>query len=223
MKKDDLDGFKREDRSTIVIDLTKGIDHIWNDINSKCRADIRKAEKEPIETNIDDNYENFIELNRRFRNIKGLDSNEFSLDYMKKYCTLLSAKFDGKTVAGILFISDGTRMRGLIAANARLDSPMAKQANIAKINRLLWWEAIRYGREKGISLFDMGGYYTGPEPNIQLEGVNEFKRRFGGTVIGDYYYTKNYTYKVRLAKETLSLIQWVKRPFNKYASHKVDP
>lgn len=202
----DLPGFDREDRSTIVVDLRKGIDQVWTGINSKCRSDIKKAEKDNFRISIDDRYEDFIGLNRSFRDLKGLDEHEFSLDFMKRYCTLFTAERDGQLLGGILFLKDDSCLLGLISATRRLDADRDLRADIARMNRLLWWEAIKHGSEGGLATLDMGGYYTGTEPDPQKEGVNEFKRRFGGTVIGDYIYRKDYTLKMKLVRKTSHLV-----------------
>jgi hypothetical protein len=110
----DLDGFQRDDRSTIVIDLSKGIETIWNNMNSKCRSEIKKAEKGDVEVVVNKDHEAFAELNQKFRSLKGLDRNEFTPEFMKSYCTLFLALSGGEPIGGILFISDGIKPLDLL-------------------------------------------------------------------------------------------------------------
>jgi len=56
--------FTREEWTNAIIDLKKGEDKIWSNMASKCRADIRKAEKDDIQTYVNQNLEEFIQLNR---------------------------------------------------------------------------------------------------------------------------------------------------------------
>lgn len=209
------DGFKLNDFTcfedqTIIIDLSKGEDVVWSGMASKCRSDIRKAQREDFEIALNSNCEEFIDLMNRFRASKALDPLPEPQAFMDQICsplpsyfTLFTAKQGGELVAGVLFIRDNKEMMGMIAASKRLEVEKEKRAIIASVDRLLWWEAIKYGIDQGLDILDMGGYFKGSpqcQKDLTLEGVSEFKRRFGGQVVPRYQYKKDYTYKIKLAR-----------------------
>lgn len=197
----DLPGFTREDRATIVVDLTKGAEKVWGEIAPKCRTAIRRSEKEGIEVTMDRDHQEFLRLNEEFRSEKGLDHNTFPLDFMEAHGKLFLARENGALLSGILFLEDDRRILGVLAASRRLEVDRAKGTAIANANRLLWWSAMEHAMEGGLETMDMGGYYVGKEPNPQMEGINEFKRRFGGKVVDSYVYRKDYTRRIRIARE----------------------
>ena len=195
----DMPGFLRKDLATIEIDLTKDIDHVWSMLNSKCRSGIRRAEKDGVIIHMDQGHEVFLKLNDEFRTMKGLDHHTFPIAFAKEKGKLFIAEMNGEIISGILFLNDGNTLLGMISASRRMDTENGALRNISNANRLLWWSAIDYAKESGLDQVDMGGYYIGSEPNPQAEGINEFKRRFGGEVIRSYEYRKDYTFKIRMA------------------------
>ena len=195
----DMPGFLREDRATIEIDLARDLDQLWSKVSSKCRSGIRRAEKDGVVVHMDRGHEEFLKLNEEFRAVKGLDHNTFPLGFTKEKGKLFIAEMNGEMVGGVLFLNDERTLLGVISASRRLDVEGDNRCNISNANRLLWWSAIEYGKENGLERVDMGGYYVGSEPNPQAEGINEFKRRFGGEVVNSYEYRRDYTFKIRMA------------------------
>ncbi len=209
-KKVDLDGFERKDLATIVIDLNQGLDAVWNGFSSKCRSAIRKAEKEGVEIRIDQDHEGFIRLNESFRDDKGLTPDSRSPEFMKKNGVLITAHLGGELISGVFFITDSKNILGLLAASKRLEVDDAMRPMIANANRLVFWEGMKYGKEKGMEMYDLGGYYVGTEPDPEKERINEFKRRFGGKIVEDFNYQKDYSLKIRMARKARGSLQWVR-------------
>lgn len=196
----EMPGFQREDRATIVIDLARDMDELWSKVSSKCRSGIRRAEGDGVIIHMDRDHEAFLRLNEEFRAVKGLDHNTFPLSFTQEKGRLFIAEMDGEMVGGVLFLDDGKTLLGLLSASRRLDVEDGRRCDVSNANRLIWWRAIEYAKENGLEQVDMGGYYIGSEPNPQAEGINEFKRRFGGEVISSYEYRKDYTLKIRMAR-----------------------
>jgi hypothetical protein len=199
-KKVDLAGFTCYDFSTLVIDLTQGLDAIWANLSSDCRRQIRRAQKNDIKVNINKNFIEFYEMSKAFRQRKGLDGHIVNPEFMKKYGTLLTAEVEDEVVTGIFFLNDQYNFRGLTSASKRLDVSHEKAIMIGSASRLLWWEGIRYAFEKGMKEVDMGGYYTGPNINDPRQGVNNFKKNFGGQLVTRYDYEKVYSRINKLAR-----------------------
>jgi hypothetical protein len=190
----DLKGFTKREFTTLMIDLTRDLDAIWRNMSrTSCRERIKKAVKEGVKVRIDEGYEDFAEIHQRLRMAKGLPVHEMNTDFLKKYGTLFVSVIDGEIMGGQFFLRDDRHMRWLFNASRRLESGDAQASVIGAANRLLAWNAIQHGKNAGIETFDLGGYYTGEEPDPQMEGVNYFKSRFGGEIVTLYIYEKDYS------------------------------
>lgn len=200
--KDDvkLDGFKQTPQGTIIIDLSKGEDHVWSSMNRTNRHAINKAQKEGIKIRRNQDYAEYIELNNKFRELKKLMPVSFPLDFIKNKCLLLTAELNGEIISGNLLPMDGTHMLWLLGASKRLDADKQLATQISMANRLLVWEAIQYGLENGVTSLDMGGYVEGADPSSSEGGVNDFKSRFGGEIVHYFNYQKEYSLKVKVGR-----------------------
>ncbi len=91
-----------------------------------------------------------------------------------------------------------TRARQLIAISPHKAVPdIAWRNAISRANRLAHWHNFLTFRERGISYFDFGGWYPG-STDIQLLGMNAFKRGFGGQVVREFDCEEPVTLKGRL-------------------------
>jgi len=188
----DLPGFKREEFTTLVIDLTRSLEDIWRDLNDTCRNNISQARRSMAKMKINEHYSEICEMNDVFRVQKGVDVTHVSVDFMKKYGTLFVAELDGKIVAGRFYFDDSDHFRTLVSVSNRLSVEKSQARLIGNINRWLTWESLVYAKEHGIKIFDLGGFYTGNVPDPQKEAINKFKKSFGGTLVTYYHYRKDY-------------------------------
>jgi len=198
----DVPGFVRRDFTTIAIDLTQDEDRLWKGIDFWTRKKINKADNKGVEVMIDCHHEEFYDIYRAFRREKGLVPYSLDPAFMKTYGTLFVASLDGEIVAGHFFLSDGHHIRGLITGSKRLEADRYRANIIGYANRLIVWEAMKYARQKGIREYDMGGYYTGPAGDEQMERINAYKASFGGSVTTRYHYEKSYSRLFSLAQQT---------------------
>lgn len=190
----DIAGFRRAEFNTLVIDLTRDIEEIWEDMHeSSCRYAIKRAERDGVKIKVGQGFEDFVRISRRFRRAKGLARENDGVDFYKKYGVLFTAESNGETLAGQFYLKDEDNMRWLIGTSKRLEASREKATLIGNANRLLVWEAIKYAKDKGIKEFDMGGYYLGNVKNEEKERINFFKRSFGGKPTTNYIYQKNYS------------------------------
>jgi lipid II:glycine glycyltransferase (peptidoglycan interpeptide bridge formation enzyme) len=202
----DLKDFTKEEFSTLIIDLTQELDQIWGNMSKYNRRDINKAKKNGFEIEINRNYEEFYEINSQFRENKGIGSFSIPIEFMKKYGTLFTAEFNGKIIGGHFYLEDENNMSCVIGSTSRLGVSKEEARLMGDANRLLLWEAITYAKNKGIKEFDLGGYYTGKEPDPQKESINKFKDSFGGQLTTHYIYQKNYSKIYKLARNAHQLI-----------------
>jgi lipid II:glycine glycyltransferase (peptidoglycan interpeptide bridge formation enzyme) len=195
-----------------VIDLTQELDQIFMEMSASYRKAIRRAEKNGIVVKNSTNYDVFYAINQRFRKQKKLSSYDGGVDvtYMEKYGTLFTAEIEGEIVAGYLDLEDEKNIRGLIGASLRFEADKDKMRSIADANKLMTWEEIKYAKAKGLTEYDMGGYYTGTEKDEEKERINYFKQGFGGKVVTHYIYQKDYSVAYKMAKSTHKIIQKMK-------------
>jgi lipid II:glycine glycyltransferase (peptidoglycan interpeptide bridge formation enzyme) len=197
----DMPGFIRKDFVTPVIDLTQDEEKLWENIDHMVRRKkINRAYNNGIEVKVNERYEEFHEIDAEFRRNKGLPASFIDTDYIKKYGTLLVAMLDDKVIGGEVFLEDKDHIRGLISASRRFTDDQHWNNIVGYGNRLIIWESIKYAKAKGIKEYDMGGYYTGTDKALELEGVNRFKMSFGPQLVTKYNYLKNYSRVFDLAR-----------------------
>lgn len=194
----DLIDIYKQEYTTLIIDLTQDLDQIWGDMSQSSRRSINKAIKDGINIKRNENYDGFIQIVKRFRKEKGLKPIRLTTDFMKKHATLFVAEFNREIICGQLYLEDEDNICWHIGASERLTSSAEKAKLIAKANRLIVWEAIKYSKDKGIKEFDLGGCQVGNNDSSKAED-STFKKRFGGKVAKRYYYLKSYSKISKLA------------------------
>ena len=205
-----LKGFICTEQNTLVIDLNKNLDEIWNNMEKKsCRNRIIKAKELGIKIKLNQNYEEFNDINRSFLKDKGLPKSSIDVEFMKKYGTLFVAEFDREIINGRFYLSDENNIRGLISASKRLTANESMKKVMGLGNRLIVWEAIKYAKEKGIKEYDFGGYYLSKIRDEQKEKINFFKKGFGGELTTHYNYKKDYSAIYKLTKKILNKKQLI--------------
>lgn len=189
-----IEGFSKKEFTTLIINLTSDLDTIWKNMSkSSCRYSINKAIKDEVDIKLNQNYEEFLNINRQFRKNKGIGKYSLNTNFMQKYGTLFIAKHRGECIGGQLYIEDKDTIRWLIGASKRLNVSKEEATLIGNANRLMIWEAIKYAKNRNIKEFDFGGYYTGIQPDRQKEDINKFKKSFGGELVTRYNYQKDYS------------------------------
>lgn len=214
----DVKGFSREEFTTLVIDLTQDLDTIRKNMDRLSRRSIEYAKKEGIIVRMNQEYEKFYDINAEFRKAKGLPPYNVEIEFMKKNGILFLAEYEGNILGGQYHLSDGKHIRFLLNSTKRLEETGKMRTIIGYANRLMIWEALCYAKECGMSSFDMGGYYTGKDPDPQKEGINKFKSTFGGHVVTHYNYQKDYSMVYYCARKILSLKYPLRRLFMKHGS-----
>lgn len=88
-------------------------------------------------------------------------------------------------------------------------------------NHLLHWQAIKDAKQKGIRYFDFIGARINPQPGSKLEGIQKFKKYFGGELV------KGYLWKMPIRKFKYYFYIFLVRckyfiKFNKYKGDIID-
>ena len=205
-----IDGFRKEEFTTHIIDLNQDISQIWKNFGrSSARYAINRAVKDGISVEINKDYDKFIELNRSFRKKKHIGEQNIKKDYYEKNGVLFLAFHNKELLSGQFYVRDDKNIRWLIGASRRLEADNEKATMIGNANRFLVWSAINYAKSNNISEFDLGGYYTGKEDNPELERINKFKQSFGGVLAKRYNYHKIYSKKYKLAERIYNLKNFI--------------
>ena len=201
----DTPGFSRENFTTTVIDLTHDLDAIWGNMSkSSCRYAIKRAKRDGVKIKLNENFEEFYNINRSFRKSKGLSAGFDTVETMRKYGTLFVTEYGGQILAGQLYVEDKNNIRWLLGASKRLEVSKEEATLIGNANRLMIWEAINYAKQKGLREFDMGGISDTGE-NEPPDPVDAFKLSFGGRPDTKYIYRKDYSVLYKLIKR---VYQW---------------
>lgn len=171
-------GFYRRYTSILYLS-SKSENELWSSLSSNCRTRIRKARKNNLTVEIvDDNTQAFIDeyyiqLKEVFRRRSSAvpykkERVDRLFNFLKEKDMLLALRVknskDEPLACGI-FICDKKYMFLFGMASK------TKYLNLSP-NELLVWESIRIAKERGISVYDLGGLGTG--------GLGRFKNKFKG-------------------------------------------
>lgn len=166
-------------QATIVIDLTKTDDMLLTEMHSKCRYNIRLAEKKGVTVAQSNDIATFARLMESTAKRDGFQSHPtHSYDrFMRTLpgALLLLAEHEGRVVAGWLGVLRGKECTYYYGA-----SDHAYRALMAP--SLLQWRAMQYARERGARRYDLLGIDPPGGRVTAWANVTAFKTKFGGTV-----------------------------------------
>lgn len=175
----DVIGRVIEDRKTVAIDLDQSMDEVWkNEIHTKNRNVIRKAEKAGCTFVLDDKYEHlqkFVELYDSTMDKLSADGFYYFDDtyYDKLKCGITDSflgcvqNSEGQIISAAIFMYSGPYGHYHLSGSDR------KQLAVSPNNFLLWNAACELQR-RGVRLFHLGGGTNSAEDN----SLFLFKRRF---------------------------------------------
>ena len=167
-----------QDRKTIAIDLTNGIEATWmNEIHTKNRNVIKKGGKSGLEFIVDEGFiyiNEFEELYNSTMNKLGADDfYYFEHSYYERLRDSLNDRFlgivkhEGKVVAGAIFFYQKPYGHYHLAGS---DKSMLSLSP----NNFLLWEAAKELTNREVSYFHLGGGTDGSEDN----SLYQYKRKF---------------------------------------------
>ncbi len=187
----------------VLVDLNKGLDQIWADFSKNTKRYIRKGQKEFENVIVKKNPSNkelklfqslYIETMKKN---KASERYFFNFEFIKDHFDLLNARliycedFSGELgSAAIILESPNSISYHLGASNYKFkNSPL----------RLILWESIKFGKDKGYEFFNLGG---GLKKN---DSLFKFKSGFSNITskfyIGKIIFNKN-IYKSLVTPET---------------------
>ncbi|HXX74392.1 MAG TPA: FemAB family XrtA/PEP-CTERM system-associated protein [Nitrospiraceae bacterium] len=171
----------REDKVTMILDLTAGEAGIWNGLPAKVRNQVRKAEKCGLSTVVggpellEDFYRVFIV------NMRDLGSPVHALSFF----TSMAVGFGSQM--HVRLVRDGNKSIGGMISLCFKDTVLVPWASALREyfskcpNNLLYWHAIKDSCTRGFKSFDFGRSSLG-------SGTYEFKRQWGAQPVPLYWY-----------------------------------
>jgi lipid II:glycine glycyltransferase (peptidoglycan interpeptide bridge formation enzyme) len=175
---------------TFILDLTQTEEDLLKHMHHKARYNIKVAQKHQVEIVEQNSLQAFSEY---WQLMEETTKRQKFYAHSQKYhetawklfnaaenknnalvSHLFLAKYKGKVLAAwILFVCKDTLYYPYGASSNEHREVMA--------SNLLMWEAIRFGKEKGLKKFDMwGAMGPDPSPNDPWYGFHTFKQKYGG-------------------------------------------
>lgn len=184
-------------RSTVYLDLTKGIEKIWDeDIKSKNRNVIRKAKKNGLHVEISDNYETFkVIYSRTMDKVDASCYYYFDNEYYERIkensnCILLNVQREDKVIASAIFMGYGEYFHYHLAGSLKEELSFSP-------NNLLLWESINYAVSKGYKTMHFGGGLTDSLEDNLFKFKCSFSKSYTDFYIGKRVHNKEvYTYLI---------------------------
>jgi len=165
-------GFSRQDKVSMILDLSRGSEAIWKALPAKVRNQVRKAEKSGLTVSVggrnllDEFYDIFVV------NMRDLGSPVHGKEFFVEMFSGL-----GESVR-MTIVRDGQRAVGGLVALFFKDTMLVPWASSLREyfskcpNNLLYWEAIQEGCKRRCARFDFG------RSTID-SGTYDFKKQWG--------------------------------------------
>jgi hypothetical protein len=181
---------------TILLDLSQTTEELQRQLHDSTAYKIRRAHtkdgvicesQRAVGPEVLDGFE---EVYSRFAAMKGLPPLDRPfLDQLAKDGALelsIAKTPAGKGLAYHVYYCSPARSCLLHAASLyQLQSDSAARNTMGRANRYLFWHDIMRHKERGLKLFDFGGWYPGTTDHARLE-INRFKEGYGGRVVREY-------------------------------------
>ena len=204
-------------RNTLLLDLTGSLDEILARMKSKWRYNIRLAVRKGVTvrqgglTDLPLLYEMYRETSIRNRFV--IRPEAYYRDAWGSFIEAglaqpFIAEVEGEPVAMVILFRFGKRAWYMYGASRSLHREKMP-------NHLLQWEAIRWAKEQGCTVYDLWGAPDELDESDPMWGVYRFKRGFGAEFvrhIGAYDYPAArlaYRLYTWLSPRALALMRWV--------------
>jgi len=195
---------------TILLDLTPSEETLLARMKEKWRYNLRLAARKGVTVRVGQSAEDVRAWYKLLQTTSerdefGIHTLEYYLQAWQIFATcnqarLLLAEYQGQLLAGIFVAQLAKQALYLYGASAN------EQRHLMP-NYLLQWEAIRWARQQGATLYDFWGIPTTDDEDEDMAGVYRFKRGWGGEVASflgaferDYH-----PFMMRLARKFLSI------------------
>ena len=182
------------DRKTIAIDLTGGVDASWtNEIHTKNRNVIKKGEKNGLEFVVDNDFKYLQEFEDLYNStMDKLEADGFYYFKPKYYEQLKDTiqnrflgivKHEGKVIAGAIFFYQLPYGHYHLAGSDKASLKLSP-------NNFLLWGAAKELINRGVEQFHLGGGTDGSEDNSLYQYKRKFSKHEYQFVLGKMIFNK---------------------------------
>ncbi len=119
----------------------------------------------------------------------------------KLAANLFIAKKENKIIAGAAIKIQESRVKLYLNASE-------KEYLNFQPNNLLYWNILKWSKENGFEIFDLGGYQENAVKGDKLYEINRFKQRWGGEIKRIDIYSKNFLWIIGRKLIRNSRILW---------------
>ena len=199
-------GFKKVPKFTKTIDLTKELEEIFNSFDKRTKYEIKRAEKENYEflPNYPD-LDHYVEFYNDFARLKG-EVKQVQKEFMIRNSESLfisACRFGEQIYVMHSYVVDKEKGRAALYHSAsHFRSQENVRAIIGRANRFLHFSDIRYFKENGFTVYDIGGYSTKTSDDSLMK-INRFKDSFRGQLVKEYNYIPFAKYAIQRALKFL--------------------
>jgi len=190
--------FRVENRHTLLTDLTRTPDAIFQSFPKDTRSQIRRCGQEQhFQLNLAGNLAQCRDIYNRFADQRGLS--HFTPEDTARigagnFCLLTMDKGTQAVICHFYLLSPPTGVANLLISAS--DPQYAGDAEMRKLighaNRYLHWQGMNYLKMQGFHTYDWGGYVPDTADPV-MQGINRFKRTFNGAQVPIYnYYSPAY-------------------------------
>jgi hypothetical protein len=176
---------------TSLIDLTRGKDELFNDLNRTSRTQVRRVERMGgrIEVRRNDGVDSdFLAVYNEFVGVKRHSERLSSgrLQQLKPFADIFISYFEGRPLCAHAYIRDQKlrRVGLMLAGSTRLtgtDAPVF----VGSVNRWLHWYEMQLYKSEGIEIYDLGGIGNSTP---EKEAIARFKLSLGGKQVLEHSY-----------------------------------
>lgn len=203
-------GYSKVSNHTILIDLTKSEEELWQSAEKKSiRWGIKTAQKNGLSfVPLTDKkkFDKFYTLYEKTAKDGGFapESRSFVTSLASTSISQAFVVMDKtKLVAGALVLFDPHTHCATLSLTTASEEGLRLQAM-----PFLYWNIILHAKENKYTHFDMGGYDPDVGKNEKIAKINAFKERFGGNITEHPVFSTNKTYALlRKAFQKVRLIR----------------
>ncbi|MFA6506548.1 MAG: hypothetical protein WCT14_10635 [Treponemataceae bacterium] len=176
----------RHEFHTILIDLSANESTILGAMKKNTSYEIRRAEKDGIESKTVDDIEAFRSFFNDFAPTKSLKPLSGSnLKSMAPFLTITEAIFENRPLVMHAYLVDEAVSRARLLYSATVartgadGAPTVDPSLLGRANRRLHWTDMLLFKAKGFRTYDLGGI-AGDPSKADTAGIDSFKLAFGG-------------------------------------------
>jgi hypothetical protein len=196
-----IPGFVRESYHTLLVDLSRDEQALWQGLKKHTRYQIGRAKRGGVSFVVEDDPTEFVTIYNACTQHTGLAKLSMSaVTCYAPFAHFLKAMHEDRALVVHATIVDreSGRARILQAASLYRSALTGREERFfSEAARLLYWEQMLYFRERGIHYLDIGGY-TPATDNPKMRGINYFKDSFGGQLVEETNYMSYPVFLYRL-------------------------